>query len=314
MTRTKGPARAFTLVELLVVIALVAVLIGILLPTLSRAREVARRARCLSKIHQIQAAADVHVDTHHGYYPLAGYLSGMSPDTLGDIDRAKYDYDNSTFSMTAPNGSPVVASLRPITDALAVVMGGIDPNSPIGPSDTDPTGYIRNFLCPSQTDDPNTIYVPGGLPYLYICYYNGQSAACNQNSSYVWNEFVLGTDTSIDPYPPGCLAGKASRVRLPAQTMLVADGLGSIGHPGAPDPVPNLLLYTTGAPDPATGVRPPSVSLADALAGTAMAGNPASFDRLRHRGKINVGFCDGHAESRDITPVGLTNAYLAPGR
>jgi general secretion pathway protein G len=61
----------FTLLELLVVIGIIAVLIGILLPALARARESARTTQCLSNLRQLATAATIYVGENRGSYPPA---------------------------------------------------------------------------------------------------------------------------------------------------------------------------------------------------------------------------------------------------
>ena len=58
---------AFTLVELLVVIGIIAILVGILLPTLARAREQARKVQCLSNIRQLSTATLMFAQEHKGW-------------------------------------------------------------------------------------------------------------------------------------------------------------------------------------------------------------------------------------------------------
>jgi prepilin-type N-terminal cleavage/methylation domain-containing protein len=63
--------RAFTLIELLLVIAILAILAGILLPVISRTKEAARSAACLSNLHQIGIALQIYVSDNQNRLPVA---------------------------------------------------------------------------------------------------------------------------------------------------------------------------------------------------------------------------------------------------
>src|SRR4051812_22817807 len=61
-----GKPGAFTLVELLVVIGIIAILVAILLPTVSRARSMSRRTACLSNLRQVGTAIHDYANANNG--------------------------------------------------------------------------------------------------------------------------------------------------------------------------------------------------------------------------------------------------------
>ena len=294
--RSRRGGGGFSLVELLTCLGIIAVLIGMLLPALGRAREHAQQARCLATLRMIGVAAQLHATEHRGYLPTAGWqwspVGGVcDPRGLEDTAEQRYEY-------YLDNG---VKRPAPVTVALAKYLGVSCRTDSRATLERDMAAETlrKHFRCASQqSEDPG--WTQRGDE-------GGTWTSPEEFSGYAFNEALLGRSRSRLAQ---CPKGRLSRVTAPSRVFFAIDGR-------IRDHDSNRYLLV---PDP-EDARGGNATLHDfhdfALTSEPNIGREL-LDFTRHRLRVNAVFCDGHAEGfpMGIPPSGgdgLDEIYVSRG-
>lgn len=148
------PCPAFSIIELITVVAIVSILVALLLPAIQAARESARRATCAAQLRQLGIASHSYVNSHNKYPPGVKQWPFSPPVAyrgvslfaylLPYLDEANslatWDYDNPMNN--ADQGS---ASRTALVLPLLVCPSDEIPTNPINYTDRDWTYALTSY-------------------------------------------------------------------------------------------------------------------------------------------------------------------------
>ena len=259
---------AFTLVELLVVIGIIALLVSILLPALSRARESAQTVQCASNMRQIAV----------GWFMYANGNKGTSvPSRMPKLAGSSNVYFVGNGEHFRPRW---YVTLGQETGFYAFNQPSPDPAE-------DNTKQIDHpvFHCPTVPEWTNNRNAPYGYNFQFLGNTRLKTGSANQYINFpVRISRIKAAETVLAADSLGTAAGKPTAARTGYRTDGSADAAAVGNHSYFLDP-PRLT--------------PEGDYCDDNNRTAAHRGGPDP----RHRGRANVSFCDGHVEA--ITPSDL---------
>ena len=264
----------FTLVELLVVIGIIALLVGILLPTLNKARESARRTKCLANLRSIGQMVNMYANLSKGQIPI-GYSGSATPNGTA--------YTNNYYLLRYNSAAP--EKYRFCGLGLLHPAGLITSSEGEGPM----------FYCPSTNEDTDhTFKGSGSNPNPFI------------------DDFIAGGAYAMSADGKGCRAGYSCRSSDPSRTDKPQNQRGvqwtrpSDGPPAAsPALSPYAPVYGWGAMPAGSTTGAPMMNIArmktkaivcDVLAATRV--------KVAHVKGINVLSADGSARYIELSYLG----------